>query len=605
MKNKSLKHCKRKKFFYRFFMRHTPRSGAMFGMAWMICFGAILPLALWLFAEITPNWAADSTFNAIVWALIVFLLFCICLLTYGYGFLTFTKNFYTILRNDLKKSRFWKLPAFISAAWYELAGILLLPIAIKKKRWTVLVFILASFGFGFLGFMLDTPLQKWWCFHFGVAFMLFCAIGASCKDEKFQWKSVYPLLGFGIFIAALGVGDFYFHTQIKRSQCELSQIARRGIFAADWQKRNSFGYSINNEPLKSFCKINMKIDMEKYQIPSEAEKYLSELRKTQADKFLAIEKLLELKPQRIAYNWVEPGETLACLLLPDLQCFRTAAQLRTLEIRANAADKTVVAKCNQDLLKLREWCVYNETLLSKLVVGAMDNLRLYALSYAMASGVYSKEEMTKLIGDAPDWSRQFSETFASENALTEEVINLLKTASAKDIQGLKICKFAKFSWEYYQKFAPLFAKINLKRDYLFSLNYYLKINSLLYRDDLSGLEKRKLAHLDRDRLETECFISSSIAIPDFSNLLVRIDRTRDVRQMALLAAEVMEYRNLHGRLPEDLSFLPEVPLSKLDHKPLMYEKTTDGFRIFSHTDKGEKPDEKDIAYSYRVRLPET
>ena len=170
---------------------------------------------------------------------------------------------------------------------------------------------------------------------------------------------------------------------------------------------------------------------------------------------------------------------------------------------------------------------------------------------------------------------------------------------------MKICKFAKFSWEYYQKFAPLFAKINLKRDYLFSLNYYLKINSLLYRDDLSGLEKRKLAHLDRDRLETECFISSSIAIPDFSNLLVRIDRTRDIRQMALLAAEVMEYQNHHGKLPEDLSFLPEVPLSKLDHKPLMYKKTTDGFRIFSHTDKGKKPDEKDIAYSYRVCLPET
>lgn len=45
MKNKTLKHCKHKKFFYHFFMRHTPRSGAMFGLAWMICFGAILPLA--------------------------------------------------------------------------------------------------------------------------------------------------------------------------------------------------------------------------------------------------------------------------------------------------------------------------------------------------------------------------------------------------------------------------------------------------------------------------------------------------------------------------------------------------------------------------------
>ena len=133
---------------------------------------------------------------------------------------------------------------------------------------------------------------------------------------------------------------------------------------------------------------------------------------------------------------------------------------------------------------------------------------------------------------------------------------------------------------------------------------YLKINSLLYRDELSGLEKRKLAYLNKDHLEIECFISSAVTIPALSNLLVRIDRIRDVRQMALLAAEVMEYRKQHGKLPEDLSFLPQIPLAKLDHKPLMYEKTKDGFRIFSHTDKGEKPDEKDLQYSYRVRLVE-
>ena len=76
----------------------------------------------------------------------------------------------------------------------------------------------------------------------------------------------------------------------------------------------------------------------------------------------------------------------------------------------------------------------------------------------------------------------------------------------------------------------------------------------------------------------------------------------DARQMALIAARVMEYRKQHGKLPEDLSFLSKVPLAKLDHKPFMYEKTKDGFRIFSHTDKGEKPDKKDTRYSYRVRL---
>ena len=254
-------------------------------------------------------------------------------------------------------------------------------------------------------------------------------------------------------------------------------------------------------------------------------------------------------------------------------------------------------------MQFREWCLHNETLIGKLVAGAVDNSRLYALSYAMASGVYSKAEIIKLIGEAPDWSKQYSEIFASENAMSEEFVNRLENASAEDIQSLEISSVPKTFWKFYQKFAPLFVKMNIKRDYLFTLNYYLKINSLLYRDDLPGLGKRKLAYLNKDHLEIECFISSAVAIPDFSNLLVRLDRTRDVRRMALLAAEVMEYRKQHEKLPEDLSFLPQIPLSKLDHKPLMYEKTREGFRIFSHTDKGEKPDEKDTQYSYWVRLP--
>jgi hypothetical protein len=93
-----------------------------------------------------------------------------------------------------------------------------------------------------------------------------------------------------------------------------------------------------------------------------------------------------------------------------------------------------------------------------------------------------------------------------------------------------------------------------------------------------------------------------MAIPDLYGVFLRIDRIRNTRQMTLLAAEVMEYRKQHGKLPDDLTFLPEIPLSKLDHKPLMYEKTKDGFRIFSHTDKGKKPDEKDLQYSYWVHL---
>ena len=598
MKNKALKHYKRKKFFYRFFMRKSPRSGAMFGLAWMICFGAILPLSLWIFAKITPDWASDSTFNVIVWAVVALLFFTICLLIYAYGFLTFAKNFYTILRNDLKKSRFWKIPAIVGAFSWELAGMFLLLVILHKRRWLSLLFLLGSLGCNIASYMIDIPLQKWYCLHVGVAILLLLAVAVSGKEKFFSWKFTYPLALFLFFVMHLYWLDFLCNAQIFAKKLELGTA----ISAEDWKIRNSCGYSINKEPVKSFCKVDMKIDMEKYQTPADAQKFLAELRKTHTDKFVAIDRLLEFKPQRISYNWVKSGEPVAAMLLPDLQCFRTAANLRILEMRANAADKNVVARCNQDLLQFRKWCLHNETLIGKLVAAAVDNRRLYALSYAMASGVYSKEEIIKLIGDAPDWSKQYSETFASENAMTEEFVNRLKNASAEDIQSLEISSVPKTFWKFYQKFAPLFVKTNIKRDHLFTLNYYLKINSLLYRDDLSGLEKRKLAYLNKDLLEIECFISSAVTIPDLSNLLVRLDRTRDVRQMALLAAEVMEYRKQHGKLPEDLSFLPQIPLSKLDHRPLMYEKTREGFRIFSHTDKGKKPDEKDTRFSYQVRL---
>ena len=361
-------------------------------------------------------------------------------------------------------------------------------------------------------------------------------------------KFIYLLGLFLFFVMKLYWLDFLCNAQIFAKKLELGTA----ISAEDWKIRNSCGYSINKEPLKSFCKINMKIDMEKYQTPEEAKKYLAELRKTQADKFIAIDKLLKLKPQRIAYNWVAPGETVADMLLPDLECFLTAAHLRILEIRANGADKNVVARCNQDLLQFRKWCLHNETLIGKLVAGAVDNRRLYALSYAMASGVYSKEEIIKLIGEAPDWSKQYSEVFASEHAMTEDFVNCLENASAEDIQSLEISSVPKTFWKFYQKFAPLFVKTNIKRDYLFTLNYYLKINSLLYRNDLSGLET--LTNLQK------CYIAGR-GISDISEVrncqkivfLGLRGTTQDADYSVLLELPELDVLEIDsGVLPEDI-----------------------------------------------------
>ena len=232
----------------------------------------------------------------------------------------------------------------------------------------------------------------------------------------------------------------------------------------------------------------------------------------------------------------------------------------------------------------------------------MESLRLDALSYAIASGVYSKDEIVNLIDDAPDWGKQFSEPFASENAVTEDCLEALKNESGDSMPSYIKNYDIKTFWKLYQNFAPLFIRMNLKRDHLFALNHYLKIRELLSRNDLSGIEKAKLAKLNKDYLWCECFVASLTAITDLYGVFLRIDRIRNTRTQALLAVEVMEYRKLHGKLPEDLTFLSEVPLSKLDYKPLMYEKTANGFRIYSYTEDGKIPDAKDNKYSYPIRL---
>ena len=65
MKNKTLKHYKRKKFFYRFFMRKSPRQGTMFGLALMnmnIAFSPFLVLMMVRGAAIALDDSWGGTF---------------------------------------------------------------------------------------------------------------------------------------------------------------------------------------------------------------------------------------------------------------------------------------------------------------------------------------------------------------------------------------------------------------------------------------------------------------------------------------------------------------------------------------------------------------
>ena len=577
-------------------MRKSPRSGAMFGLAWMTFVSLLIAVAAWFLQQKVP--LIGETFLGLatlaVAGVTIFL----------YGFLTFSANFYTILRNDLKKSRFWKIPALVSAFSLELAGMFLLPVVLKKRRWLALLFLIGCLVAEILVCMFDTPLQKWWC-KLIQSFLLFCALGASGKEEKFPRMAVTLLGGVLFLIAAVSVGEFYFHTQVRQSQADLAKLLQCDISKEAWKKRNDTGFPIEREPLKSFymAKHNNDLDISKYKNPRDAQKILRKLRTEYPDFFIALDKILLLSPQRIAYNWGRPGEWVGDLLMPDLDSFRFAARILVLEIRSNHRNKKQICYYNNAMMKLREWCLHNETLIGKMLALNFDKSRVNALTYSIAKGTFSKEEIKQLIGDAPDWNKQFTAVLASENAMIAETIPAFKKEFGQNIQSSLFDTTLKKGWQYYQKRAPILIRMNLQRDYLFALKHYCKIYALLNQDELSGMEKKKRAELDLEILDTELFLLTKLCIPEsLPHIFIKISEIQDTRQMALLAAEVMEYRKQHGKLPENLSFLPKVPLSKLDHKPLMYEKTREGFRIFSRTDKGGKPDEKDNRYSYWICL---
>ena len=283
------------------------------------------------------------------------------------------------------------------------------------------------------------------------------------------------------------------------------------------------------------------------------------------------------------------------VFLPELNAFRETARYLAMQIAANPNDKQLVKKCNNDLIKLRNWLPEGEYLLNHLVAIAIERIRLNALENVLRQENFSKQEFAILVGDSIDWEKSLRYSYGGEAAAFKSVLDCIKNSAMffreNDIANVAVAK----------KYMPLFIDVNFHRDYRFALQSFIKASSV--PPALSGLEKAELAKVDENEAKCNFYILSGMLLPALGNVYIKSAQITDARQMALLAAEVMEYRKQHGILPDDLTFLPEIPLSKLDHKPLMYEKTDDGFRIYSYTKEGKIPDTEDIKYSYYVKIP--
>lgn len=576
--SKTLKHYRRKKFFYRLLLRNSPRAGAMFGLAWMLMCMMLLPYGLF---ALLPFFGGDNRLAAVAVAVVIFMTI------YLYGVIVCAYGLAGVLRDAIRTKWLRSLMGFFGAWFTSLLGLALLPGLIRRKRFAAILFaVLGSAVYGAAGTIV--PANAWMLF--GAAGLYLAALALAGNRGKFTWQFLYPLL---IGVAAWGglVGyDVKLQMDIVAERNAISQTIGRSVEVADFWKRNAQGFPLTREPLKTLMKEHEAAEEtlpgDPAETTAENRKILAEYRSKHSGLIAALERFLELPPTPIAHEYPEKG-LLADIRLPELQMFRNSARYLATVIRAEPESKQQVRKANLALIKLREWAREDSALsIAHLVAIAIENFRLEALSAVLAGGKYTEQEFVDLIGAPVDWDRSLLLALGTEVTMFQDCVDYILSIAADESATELIPILPAI-----QERMPLSLHVFFMRDNRFTMRGYRKI--------LAAIRKGEVPPpFDEREIKRNCYIFSGMLCPAIDSMIKYNSRGADKRSMALLAAKVVEYRKKHGKLPESLDFLPEVPIAQTVKTPFRLEKTENGFRIVREKEKRE--DAINAVYSVRL-----
>lgn len=566
--SKTLKHYRRKKFFYRLLLRKSPRAGAMFGLAWMLMCLMLLPYGLFalLLLFSVEDWPATVP-GAIVLFIAIYL----------YGVIVCAYGLAGILRDAFKTKWLCSLLGFFGAWFTSLLGLAILPGLIRKKRFAAILFAVLGSAVSAAGALI---LPGAWSFV-GTALYLAALAMSGCRG-KIGWKFLYPLL-VGICAFAWLIGyDAKLQLDIREERGAISQMIGQSIEVADFWKRNDQGFPLTREPLKTLLKeyeaSEQTLPGDPAETTAENRKLLAEYRNKHAGLIAALERFLELPPAQIAHEYPENG-LFANIRLPELQMFRSCARCLATVIRAEPKAKQQVRKANLGLMKLREWAREdNGLLISHLVAIAIEHIRLEALSAVLGCDEYTEQEFIDLVGDPVEWDRSLLLALGSEVTMFQDCVDHVLDIAASAGAGEELIPIP----SVVRRRMPLSLHIFFMRDNRFAMRGYRKM--------LAAIKKGEVPQpLDESEIKRNCYIFSGMLCPALDRAAKRDDFIADKRSMALLAAKVVEYRKRTGKLPESLDFLPEVPVAKSVKTPFRLEKTEAGFRIVRDKESREDP----------------
>ena len=557
-------------FFYRLFMRRSPRSGMMFGLAVMLFALGLLPHLL---LPALSNTAAAVRGIALTLAI------------YLPGMLFCSIGLYGILKNVFKSKALNIILAIIGTLAVPLGGLLLLPSLLKSKRFLpalsaiggAAVYSSSSFG------LLDPFTAIFW----GTILIIIALLGIEDEKPSLKWFAL-PLGVTVIMQFFVIYQEVDLQIMIREQREYLGRLTGRKVEISDFWERDALGFPPDSEPLKTMAAADPDIFFEKDKVTW---KDVEKIEKEHPAFVKAFGEFLRLPISNITHAKPENG-LFTGITLPEGYMFRRATDFPMMKIYASPADKKNVTSANSALITLREWTLKNPFDISLLVSRSIEARRLDALQPAIASGKYEKAEILELLGEPIEWNAALRAAYADSAIGFETIVNFMNNTLAGLCDPDTGKKFG---------LLPREIRVHFLKDYHFALQHYINICSP--EESLSAMEKIKAVKFDDKEAKRNGFIISSMLLPAYEIMYIKTASIADRRQMVLLAVEVMEYYKQHGKLPGDLKFLPEIPLAEIDHLPFEFEKTEDGLRIYTRDDKGKKPKISAPDYTYQIKLP--
>lgn len=560
----SLTHYHRRRFFYKLFLRKSPRNAALFGISWHLLLFSLVPFALLIGFPYLNFW------NAAAGLLVLFLLWL-------YGAIVFGCALSGMIRICFPRGKSLRGAAAICGAVFFPIGVLILLLALlRQKRW-----LFAALGFccliGMISlwsawgtFAIGSQLPRWigWgC----IVVLLFAAAGfRDCKKlaPLYLWPFALVLL----YTAGIYAYSFSLDGDLRKERAEFSRLLGRSIEVKDFWLRQKEGLPVDAEPLASLIadapKHNGIVLWNPLMSRAECRREAETFRKTHPEFIRSLDAFLALPARGIGHR--SPDGMLSTVLLPKLSPLRDAARYLAVELAASADDRAKVLECNDKLERLRDRLLADSFMISKLVAVAVEKIRLDVLSVPLAAGTLTESDWSRILAAKVDWEAQVVDSLGEEATGFLSIYEFLTCGHGL---GEAVSMFAESPPPIPRgrMMLPIEATVYFQCDYRFALERYRKTLELLLDRKLTPSERiHRLDRIESDPTGRR-YLLSAMLLPAWKSFCIRLMSIDDYRRMVVTAVAVEAYRKAHGNLPHSLDFLPKVPLDQVNNLAFIYQ----------------------------------